>query len=103
MSKKISIFWSSTNRKFVFRELFRSTKNFVSLQKEMDYIYCVVDLHAITVFQKPNDLREMFETLASFLATGLNPDRSIIFNQSAVSTRRAVWILIAPQIGWLTE
>ena len=35
-------------------------KNFVSLQKEMDCIYCVVDLHAITVFQNPNELRTMF-------------------------------------------
>ena len=81
-------------------------KNFVSLQKEMDCIYCVVDLHAITVFQKPNDLREnVFETLASFLATGLNPDRSIIFNQSAVSGHAELaWILnCTSRIGWLNR
>ena len=58
-------------------------KNFVSLQKEMECIYCVVDLHAITVFQKPNELsNNVLETVASFLATGLDPNKSIIFNQS---------------------
>ena len=60
-------------------------KNFVSLQKEMSCIYCVVDLHAITVFQNPNELKDnVLATDASFLATGLNPDKSIIFNQSSV-------------------
>ena len=49
-------------------------KNFVSLQKEMECIYCVVDLHAITVFQKPSELHNnVLETLAGFLATGLDP------------------------------
>ena len=44
-------------------------KNFVSLQKEMDCIYCVVDLHAITTFQNPNELKNnILETTASFLA-----------------------------------
>ena len=58
----------------------------MSLQKEMSCIYCVVDLHAITVFQNPNELKDnVLETVASFLATGLNPDKSIIFNQSSVS------------------
>ena len=61
-------------------------KNFVSLQKDMECIYCVVDLHAITVFQKPEELRNnVLETVASFLATGLDSEKSIIFNQSAVS------------------
>ena len=56
-------------------------KNFVSLQNEMDCIYCIVDLHAITVFQKPSELHDnVLETTASFLATGLNPDKSIIFD-----------------------
>ena len=61
-------------------------KNFVSLQKKMNCIYCVVDLHAITIFQKPNELRNnVLETVASFLASGLSADKSIIFNQSSVS------------------
>ena len=60
-------------------------KNFVSLQNKMECIYCVVDLHAITTYQKPNELQNnVFETVASFLATGLNPNKSIIFNQSSV-------------------
>ena len=47
-------------------------KNFVSLQKEMNCIYCVVDLHAITVFQNPSDLsNNVLETAASFIATGI--------------------------------
>ena len=45
-------------------------KNFLSLQKDMDCIYCVVDLHAITVFQKPIDLQNnVLETVAAFIAT----------------------------------
>ena len=54
-------------------------KNFVSLQKEMECIYCVVDLHAITVFQNPTDLYDnVLETTASFLATGLRlPESSL--------------------------
>ena len=61
-------------------------KNFTSLQKEMECIYCVVDLHAITIYQKPSELSEnVFKTVASFLAAGLDPNKSIIFNQSAVS------------------
>ncbi len=81
-------------------------KNFVSLQNEMECIYCVVDLHAITVFQKPNELHNnVLETTASFLATGLNPDKSIIFNQSAVSGHAELaWILnCVSRIGWLNR
>ena len=81
-------------------------KNFVSLQKEMDCIYCVVDLHAITTFQNPNQLRNnVLETVASFVATGLNPSKSIIFNQSAVSGHTELaWILnCISRIGWLNR
>ena len=81
-------------------------KNFVSLQKEMNCIYCVVDLHAITVFQKPSDLsNNVLETLASFLATGLDPKKSIIFNQSSVPAHTELaWILnCVSRIGWLNR
>ncbi len=81
-------------------------KNFVSLQKEMNCIYCVVDLHAITTFQNPNQLRNnVLETVASFVATGLNPSKSIIFNQSAVSGHTELaWILnCISRIGWLNR
>ncbi|MDA9180761.1 tryptophan--tRNA ligase [Pelagibacteraceae bacterium] len=81
-------------------------KNFALLQKEMDCIYCVVDLHAITIFQKPDELsNNVLETTASFLATGLDPSKSIIFNQSAVSGHSELaWILnCVSRIGWLNR
>ena len=81
-------------------------KNFVSLQKEMKCIYCVVDLHAITSFQKPADLsNNVLETVASFLATGLDPKKSILFNQSSVSGHTELaWILnCVSRIGWLNR
>ena len=81
-------------------------KNFVSLQKEMECIYCVVDLHAITTLQKPEQLRNnVLETVASFLATGLDPNKSIIFNQSSVSGHAELaWILnCVSRIGWLNR
>ena len=81
-------------------------KNFVSLQKEMECIYCVVDLHAITVFQNPKELKNnVFETVASFLATGLNPEKSVIFNQSSVSGHAELaWIFnCVSRIGWLNR
>ena len=81
-------------------------KNFVSLQKEMECIYCVVDLHAITVFQNPKDLQDnVLETVASFLATGLDPNKSLIFNQSSVSGHAELaWILnCVSRIGWLNR
>jgi tryptophanyl-tRNA synthetase len=81
-------------------------KNFVSLQNEMKCIYCIVDLHAITSFQNPSELQNnVLETVASFLATGLNPNKSIIFNQSSVSGHTELaWILnCVSRIGWLNR
>jgi tryptophanyl-tRNA synthetase len=81
-------------------------KNFVLLQEEMECIYCVVDLHAITVFQKPNELtNNVLETTAAFLATGLDPNKSLIFNQSAVSGHSELaWILnCVSRMGWLNR
>ncbi len=81
-------------------------KNFVSLQKNMDCIYCVVDLHAITTFQNPKELKNnILETTASFLATGLNPNKSIIFNQSSVSAHSELaWIFnCVSRVGWLNR
>ena len=72
----------------------------------MECIYCVVDLHAITTYQKPNELQNnVFETVASFLATGLNPNKSIIFNQSSVPGHTELaWILnCVSRIGWLNR
>ena len=81
-------------------------KNFTLLQKEMKCIYCVVDLHAITIFQKPSELsNNVLETTASFLAAGLDPNKSIIFNQSAISGHAELaWILnCISRIGWLNR
>ncbi len=81
-------------------------KNFVSLQNEADCIYCVVDLHAITTFQKPDHLsNNILDTTASFLASGIDPDKSIIFNQSSVSSHTELaWIFnCVARIGWLNR
>jgi len=81
-------------------------KNFVLLQKNMNCIYCVVDLHAITTFQNPKELKNnILETTASFLATGLDPNKSIIFNQSSVSAHSELaWIFnCVSRVGWLNR
>ena len=81
-------------------------KNFVLLQKETNCIYCVVDLHAITTFQNPNELKNnILETTASFLASGLNPNKSIIFNQSSVPAHSELaWIFnCVSRVGWLNR
>ena len=72
----------------------------------MKCIYCVVDLHAITVFQEPSELHNnVLETVASFLATGLDPQKSIIFNQSSVSAHSELaWIFnCVSKMGWLNR
>ena len=81
-------------------------KNFVTLQDELKCIYCVVDLHAITVFQNPKELRNnVLETVASFIATGLDPEKSIIFNQSSVPGHAELgWNLnCVSRIVWLNR
>ncbi len=81
-------------------------KNFVDLQKKKSCIYCVVDLHAITTFKEPIELREnILETLAGFLACGLDPNKSIIFNQSSVSGHSELaWILnCVSRVGWINR
>ncbi len=81
-------------------------RNFVSLQKQMECIYCVVDLHAITVFQNPKELKlNILETTAGFLASGLDSKKSIIFNQSSVSGHAELaWVLnCVSRIGWLNR
>ena len=83
-------------------------KNFVELQneRENECIFCVVDLHAITVKQNPNELKKNIrETAATFIACGIDPAKSIIFNQSMVSAHsEAAWILsCVSRIGWLNR
>ena len=81
-------------------------KNFVVLQEQTECIYCVVDLHAITVFQDPKELKNnILETTAGFLATGLDDKKSIIFNQSSVSGHAELaWIFnCVARVGWLNR
>ena len=81
-------------------------KNFVKLQSQTECIYCVVDLHAITVFQDPKDLKNnILETVAGFIATGLDHNKSIIFNQSSVSGHAELgWIFnCVSRVGWLNR
>ena len=83
-------------------------KNFVELNNDdkNECLFCVVDLHAITVYQNPELLRNnIYETVATFLASGINPDKSIIFNQSRVSAHsETAWILsCVARMGWLNR
>ena len=83
-------------------------KNFVRLNNDNDNkcVFCVVDLHAITVKQDPKELRKNIrETVATFLACGIDPKKSIIFNQSKVSAHsEAAWILSCiGRMGWLNR
>jgi tryptophanyl-tRNA synthetase len=83
-------------------------KNFVNLNNDNDNdcIFCVVDLHAITVKQDPKELRgNIQETVATFIASGIDPKKSIIFNQSKVPAHaEAAWILsCVARMGWLNR
>ena len=81
-------------------------KNFVSMQKDYECLFCVVDLHAITVFQDPKKLKNnTYEIVASYLASGINQDESIIFNQSQVAFHAELaWVLSCVcRIGWLNR
>jgi len=80
-------------------------KRFVDMQNE-DYetIYCIVDLHAITVWQDPRTLRDQVrEIAASYLASGLDPAKSIIFNQAAVEEHaQLAWVFnCVARMGWM--
>jgi len=81
-------------------------KNFVNLQKDFECVYCIVDLHAITNRQDPKELRSnVLETLACFIASGLNPEKNIIFNQASVAAHSELaWIFnCVARIGWMNR
>ena len=83
-------------------------KNFVSLNNDDQNkcIFCVVDLHAITVKQDSKELRNNIrETVATFVASGIDPSKSIIFNQSSVAAHsETAWILsCVARMGWLNR
>ena len=83
-------------------------KNFVELNNDTsnECIFCVVDLHAVTVKQNPKELKKNIrETTATFIASGIDPKKSIIFNQSSVSAHaEGAWILSCiARMGWLNR
>ena len=79
---------------------------FVALQNDYKCIYCIVDLHAITVWQDPDELRtNTREVAAAFIASGIDPEKNIIFNQSQVSAHAELaWIFnCVARMGWLNR
>lgn len=81
-------------------------RRFVPLQETHETIYCVVDMHAITVWQDPEDLqRWTYEIVAAYIAAGLDPQRSIIFNQSQVMEHAELsWIFnCVARMGWMSR
>jgi len=81
-------------------------RRFVPLQDTHETIYCVVDMHAITVWQEPNDLRRATrEVAAAFIAAGIDPGRSIIFNQSqVVQHAELAWVFnCIARMGWMAR
>ena len=81
-------------------------KNFVNLQNDFDCLYCIVDLHAITVWQNPEDLRaNILDVASAYLACGIDPTKSTIFVQSAVPYHAELsWIFnCISRVGWLNR
>ena len=79
---------------------------FVALQDNYDCIYCVVDMHAITVWQNPAELAHATrEVTAAFLACGIDPKKHIVFNQSQVAEHAELaWVLnCVARLGWLNR
>lgn len=79
-------------------------RKFVALQDQYECLYCVVDMHAITVQQDPAALRKnTLHVVASYVASGIDPEKAPIFNQSAVSAHAELaWIFgCVSRLGWL--
>jgi tryptophanyl-tRNA synthetase len=79
---------------------------FVALQKTHECLFCVVDLHAITVPQDPKELREAIRRIAAaYIASGVDPVKNIIFNQSQVAEHAELaWVFnCVARIGWLNR
>ena len=85
---------------------FGAISQFVSNQEKYKSIFSIVDLHAITVWQDPSELsKSIKKVLAIFLASGIDPDKNIIFNQSRVAEHTQLsWVLsCTARIGWLNR
>jgi tryptophanyl-tRNA synthetase len=81
-------------------------RNWVTLQADYECIFCIVDLHALTLPQDPSELRQATrEVTAAYVAAGIDPERCIIFNQSMVPAHaQLAWLFgcITP-LGWLNR
>ena len=83
-----------------------AVKKFVEMQNRYDCLYCVVDLHAITVWQDPKELpKAIREVTAAFLAAGIDPKKHIVFNQSQVAEHAELaWVFnCVARLGWLNR
>ena len=81
-------------------------RNFVTLQHDYECLYCVVDLHAITTWQDPAELRTAIRSVtAAFIACGLDPEKNILFNQSQVPAHAELsWVFnCVVRLGWLNR
>jgi len=81
-------------------------KQFLNFQNDSDSIFCIVDQHAITVFQEPEELKQsVYSVLSIFLACGLDPKKCILFNQSSVREHSVLsWYLsCTARVGWLNR
>ncbi|MFV0321526.1 MAG: tryptophan--tRNA ligase [Alphaproteobacteria bacterium] len=81
-------------------------RNWVNMQNDYECIYSIVDMHAITVWQEPADLKNSIRELAAaYIAAGLDPKKNIIFNQSANPNHAELaWVLsCVARIGWLNK
>ena len=81
-------------------------KNFVSLQSDYECFFCVVDLHAITVWQDPKQLaNKTREVTAAFIASGIDPEKNVLFSQSQVPQHsQLAWIFnCVARMGWLNR
>lgn len=78
----------------------------IEMQKTHECIYCVVDLHAITVWQDPKELKNAIrQVTAAYIASGLDPKKSIVFNQSQVAAHAELaWVFnCVARLGWLNR
>ena len=81
-------------------------RNWVALQGEYEALYCVVDLHAITVWQDPAELRDSTrKTAAAYIAAGIDPEKNVLFNQSQNPDHASLaWIFnCVARLGWLNR
>ena len=81
-------------------------KRYVEMQKSHDCIYCVVDMHAITVWQEPDELRRVTrEVAAAYVAAGVDPKKNIVFNQSRVAGHAELaWVFnCVARMGWMNR